>query len=1125
MVSRVSGTPSRRARITVRTSLSTAIALLAIGAGSLPALAAPAPKPGQGPSSVWGKKAEPLLIPPVKVGSNKPVSNERRSAPSAAEAVWQAAQEERARTGNSVGSPAVRSSASTRSWVPRGQGAVPWHQISDVRITDSLVARIDLSNGNLMLAATDFDVAGVGQKLRLARTYNSLSAPFGKVSTRWWQEYERYLALYDGEVVFFGATGDAVSFTKNTDGTYSTPKGYAKDLKRNSDNTYTLTDRKSGIKDTYDQYGTLARVTDRNKGTITVEQHDEGDEHKGFKLTETRSGRWVDLVKTYPNQWQAKDHTGRTAVFDLDEAGNLSRTTDTEGKTTVYAFDADGRVTKVTTPEGRVTVFTYDDRSRVTSMLRATETGGSGHTGPTYSYTYSASSPTVAGTTTVTDPEQHATKYTHDDQGKVTEVIDALERKRSKSYDANNNVQTATDAMGTGGTGGNVTTYGWDARSNPTSAKLPTGATASVAQYQTLAGADLPGTMTTMDGEKTDFTYDTAGNTKSVAVTGTGGGNQSFDYNPATANCGGFEGQRCKATTKMSSTKSVSTSFTYDAQGNLSKVTPPAPLGATTYRYDALGRPESVTDGRGVTTLYEFDERDRITKIETSGHATVTYAYDGDGNLKQRSDGTGVTRYDFDPLSRETVRTLQNGSQTRLTYTPAGNVDTYEDPGGLTDYSWNKVNKLSELKSPTGKITTYEYDRNDARTKTTYPGGTVQNVGLDNSSRPKKITATSSTGTLVDLAYSYSNAGTDGTKIRTSTDAATGMKTTYSYDSAGRFSYAKEEKGATLNSSWQYCYDLAGNLTSQGVDPGCPRGTTYAVNDAQQITAKNSSTTNWSYDKAGNETAGASTTEGTRTGVAWSDFSQMTSVTVGGKTYAGQYGSTDQSERIKFGDTYFHNGPLGLSATSTAGVDKGFNREPGGTLNSMTTGGTSYYYLTDALGSVIALTDESGKKVNSYGYSPRGVQRGTTSEQVTQPYRFAGGYQDPTGLYHFAARYYDPNIGRFTSPDPSGQEKNPYLYAEGDPVNRIDPQGTLSLDGIGNSLGIGTILYEGFTGGTGAAETATAAMIADVGITALCEAGAALFTGPGAVPALPFCMSIGAAAGMYVGATYQNDLS
>ncbi|MCS0601443.1 RHS repeat-associated core domain-containing protein [Streptomyces sp. LP11] len=65
-----------------------------------------------------------------------------------------------------------------------------------------------------------------------------------------------------------------------------------------------------------------------------------------------------------------------------------------------------------------------------------------------------------------------------------------------------------------------------------------------------------------------------------------------------------------------------------------------------------------------------------------------------------------------------------------------------------------------------------------------------------------------------------------------------------------------------------------------------------------------------------------------------------------------------------------------------------------------------------------------------------------STEPVAQPYRFAGNYQDPTGLYHLQARYYDANIGRFTQPDPSGQEQNPYLYAAGDPVNRIDPSGT-----------------------------------------------------------------------------------
>ncbi len=44
----------------------------------------------------------------------------------------------------------------------------------------------------------------------------------------------------------------------------------------------------------------------------------------------------------------------------------------------------------------------------------------------------------------------------------------------------------------------------------------------------------------------------------------------------------------------------------------------------------------------------------------------------------------------------------------------------------------------------------------------------------------------------------------------------------------------------------------------------------------------------------------------------------------------------------KVGDAFFHNGALGLSTASTAGVDTGFNREPGGTLNSMTRGGKNH---------------------------------------------------------------------------------------------------------------------------------------------------------------------------------------
>ncbi|RZD87060.1 Wall-associated protein [Streptomyces albidoflavus] len=1023
------------------------------------------------------------------MGETKPVANRAETAPTGERADWRAEQKRRA-TGTDEPASARRAAAAS-DFVPEGQGAVPFHQISDFRITDSLVARVNHSTGNLMLAGTDFDVAGVGQQLQLTRTYNSLDAPWGKVSQRWWQAYERYAAISDDKVVIYDATGESLSFTKNSDGSFKTPKGYSKDLKKNADGTYTLTSRKGGSKDTYDAHGTLTKVTDRNKGEITITQHDEGAEHKGFKVTETRSGRWIDLVKTNASQWQAKDHTGRTVVFDLNSAGDLVKTSDTEGKATAFAYDSSRRLTKITTPEGRVTVFSYDSQNRVTSMLRATTFNGSGHTGPTYTYAYSNATPDSAGTTTVTDPEQHTTKYEHDADGKVTKTTDHLKRDRSKTFDANNNVATATDAMGTGSGGaGNVTTYGWDSRNNQTSAELPTGATATMGGYQTIAGSDLPGTMTTADGEESEYTYDAVGNTTSVAVTGTGGGTRNFTYNKSSPTCGGFEGQPCT----LEDERKKKTSFSYDVKGNLTKVTPPNPLGETKYTYDELGRTKTATDGRGTTVEYTYDNRDRVKQAKT-GSSTVTYHYDGDGNLRQRDDGTGTIKYEFDPLSRETVRTLQNGSQTRLAYTPAGNVETYTDPQGTVDYTWDEVNNLKELKDAEGRVTKYAYTRNDTRDTTTYPGGTVQKITLDESDRPTVIKTTSPKGTLVDLAYSYANGTKDGGKIRTSTDNVTGLKTTYTYDSAGRFSFAEEKKGATQTSAWQYCYDAAGNLTSQGITKGCPRGTTYDINDANQITAKNGSSTNWSYDKAGNETAGAPTETATRTGSQWNGFSQNTSLAVSGTTYAAQYGSTDQSERIKLGDTFFHNGPLGLSAKSQDGTDMGFNREPGGTLNSMTTGGKVYFYLTDALGSVVAMADESGAKVNTYKYSPRGVRvLAGTDEKVKQPHQFTGGYRDDTGLYHFAARYYDPNIGRFTSQDPSGQEKNPYLYAEGDPVNRIDPTGLASCPSwLSKACDAGGAVVDGvksFASSETASRLTNMAVGCAAGATAAAESGA-----------------------------------
>ncbi|MDL5206043.1 RHS repeat-associated core domain-containing protein [Streptomyces sp. ALI-76-A] len=1000
-------------------------------------------------------------MPPVRVGVTRPPRSLPSSAPDAGERAWQQREERRLR--GQEPAPSRSGDAEIERYVPQGQGAVPWHQISDFRVTDALVGRIDYSTGNFMLAATDFDIAGVGQSLQLTRTYNSLDAPYGQVDEQWWLGYERRLDLsFTNEVLHYDDTGATVEYARNADGTFTTPSGYSKDLRGNADGTYTLTDRSSGLADTYGADGRLTKVSDRNNGSVTVTAHqDSSGAPTGFRLTETRSGRWIDLTRTSSTKWQAKDNGGRTAGYELDAGtGRLTRTVDTEGEATTFAYDGDGRLVKLTTSESRSAVLTYDGQDRVTSLRRYSETGGG--SGPTYAYSYTGATPHDAGVTTVTDPLGHTSEYHHNADGEVTKTVDGLKHERSKTY-KDHLVQTATDAMGTGngGPGGNVTTYGWDTRNNPTSAKLPTGATAT-GSWQTIAGADVPSTANGPDGEKTEFTYDTAGNTRTVTTTGTGGGTRTFTHNEATPTCGGFQGQTCSA----SDANNKKTSFRYDGQGNLITATPPAPQNPTTYTYDALGRTATATDGRGVKTVYTYDDRDRVTKV-TTPQSTVSYLYDGDGNLTSRTDVTGVQTYRFDALSRETIRTLQDGSQTVLAYTADGNVDTYTDPGGVTDYEWDAANRLTVLTGPTNKKTAYEYDNNDARTKTTYPGGTVQSVTLDNSGRPQNIRNIAPSGRITsDLSYTYAyTAGTeslDGVKIRSLTDNLTRTRTAYQYDSAGRASLAEEIEASGRKTSWQYCHDPAGNLLSQGAIPGCPGATVYTYDDASQLIARNGITSNWSYDKAGNETAGAPTPEATRTAEQYTDFSQLKSLTVGGTTYGAQYASTDSSERTRLGGTVFHNGPLGLSGQTVAGKDTEFIREPGGTLNSLTTGGKNYYYLTDALGSVTGLVDESGKQVNTYRYTPTGISRTGTTESVPQPYRFTGGYQDPTGLYHFGARYYDPQISRFTQPDPSGQEKNPYLYAEGDPLNRIDPSGTYwVLDTIGDILDVKSAVQGG----------------------------------------------------------------
>jgi RHS repeat-associated protein len=65
--------------------------------------------------------------------------------------------------------------------------------------------------------------------------------------------------------------------------------------------------------------------------------------------------------------------------------------------------------------------------------------------------------------------------------------------------------------------------------------------------------------------------------------------------------------------------------------------------------------------------------------------------------------------------------------------------------------------------------------------------------------------------------------------------------------------------------------------------------------------------------------------------------------------------------------------------------------------------------------------------VNSYAYSPYGLVI-ASQEQIPNPFKYVGKYgvmDEGNGLLFMRARYYDPEVGRFTA-------KDPLLFAGGD---------------------------------------------------------------------------------------------
>ncbi len=241
-----------------------------------------------------------------------------------------------------------------------------------------------------------------------------------------------------------------------------------------------------------------------------------------------------------------------------------------------------------------------------------------------------------------------------------------------------------------------------------------------------------------------------------------------------------------------------------------------------------------------------------------------------------------------------------------------------------------------------------------------------------------------------------------------------------------------------------------GSLASTNLPP--PATATYDLGN--QLSKWNSAAA--TTDANGNLTSDPSV-NGT---YAWNERNQLASAATGTGSLGFSYdalGRRVQVTQAAASTNYVYDGLNGVEEKNSSGgvtadmlgggLDDWFTRTDSSGTNAM---------LRDGMNSTEGLVNSSGSLATQFAYEPFG--RTTFSGAGTSNlYRFTGRELDATGLYFMRARYYNPVLQRFLSPDPlgfNGGSVDLYSYAFDSPTNFIDPLG-LAASGCGGGGGGG----------------------------------------------------------------------
>ncbi|MFI5166786.1 MAG: RHS repeat-associated core domain-containing protein [Thermoanaerobaculales bacterium] len=686
------------------------------------------------------------------------------------------------------------------------------------------------------------------------------------------------------------------------------------------------------------------------------------------------------------------DPNGASTGFTHDAAGRPTQITLPIPSATAQAtYDDGGNLLTQTDPLGNVTSSTYDDNGNLLTRTFVP-------TGATTTYEYDWAGRPVKGTdalggittyaydqdgnlVTVTDPDGVTLTRQYDKSNRLTAAVDALTHHVYYGYDANGNVTSVKNEIS------NTWTTTFDAEGRPLQTADPLGNTATTAY-------EADGRVTSVTdplGNTVTFQYDPAGRLISKTFPDQGVINYVNDKN----------GQPIYLTDPLGHTWS----FYYDGVERAVQRTDPD--GNTDgFGYDGLGRLTQKTLRDGTVISYSYDADSRLTSVSLPGQ-TITYAYDAAGNMTGITDPSGTTTMTYDKLGRRLTRTDSSGKTIAFTYTAAGRLKTMTYPGSnVVTYAYDTVGRLSTITDWNGNHTSLQYDSVNRVTQATLPNSTRTSYTYDDAGRVvSRVSQTSGGTVLAGYTYAYDAAGhiTSVQRTEPTTPAFLDSKATYTYDPVNRVLTATVDGVATT-----YAFDLKGDLVTKTSAAGTTSFTFDALNRLASVSDETNTTT-YTYDGAGNRLA---------------------------KTFNGA-----TTKYVREGGTVY-------CTLDGSGNVQSYNVYAGSLLYSLDAAGAIKVYHGDERGSVVAITDASQNVVQSYSYDPYGKVLGATGG-LANAFQYVGAngvLTDEDGLYHMQARYYDPDARRFITEDPLGLTAglNLYGYADGDPINAIDPAGDLS---------------------------------------------------------------------------------